>query len=805
MLCGFPLKLIEFAIFLIFRKKNSAVDLFTSLLLCCLLISHHYAGASSTTTTTRETYYHHQPVNNYSKILFQLFSIRRYVHFLFEMNQINKRLLLVLFIVYGCVILSIHTRSQSLFFISSNDDDVSFNLDDIVEESISSRDGIGTGQKVKPLIDNKQLDLYLSKEENDPDINTDPTKQIDDDDFGKESSSILEQLTELTLNSAIVNTASCPKPLSLYQNRVFKDVSLSKQPIPLILHVSMKSRCLPQDLIFFMKRWEEKIPQFSIFFHDDDAVERLFEQSWPEFPLLKTFMQCVQYKGAMKIDVWRLLVLYKYGGIYTDIDNWPPESFKQQWFIDPSISAFFFSDTNGRPSQWFMATEPQHPILYNAIMQALSNIAAMVNIGRPSVVQVTGPEALKSGFSIFFPEEERNKVLNYDGGNFTGWFSKKVRKMSLQETRENIKVAYGYEDIVPFNSTLNVTRRERIEMESGVVHWDNHIHRSFKKGYGFRGSCIKYLAHLDKEGKTIQPHYHNDTNGSPDSLKRLFYVERKDSNINCGDSTAKQFVNKMKLKSTKSNIPMVLHVYVATDSQCLTQDQSSLIERWQKALPNVSIFIHDDQALKNLLQEEWHEFPYLRNIAQCVQGKNSMVIDLWKFLVLYKYGGIFTSLEILPSDSFKEAWFTDQTISSLFFTSANGNQTSSTMIGIEPRHSIMYFTILKILDNYMRLPDIHNLDKEETIGAKSLMYGYKKNFHHEMDEFNKLFLSKETRYTGLFSKKVRKLSLDISTKAFDQNLLEKPFTPKIRRVLSEENSRQSCRQYLQTMSFGQNG
>ena len=34
-------------------------------------------------------------------------------------------------------------------------------------------------------------------------------------------------------------------------------------------------------------------------------------------------MNCVLLKGTMVIDIWRVLILYKYGGMYTDVDNTP--------------------------------------------------------------------------------------------------------------------------------------------------------------------------------------------------------------------------------------------------------------------------------------------------------------------------------------------------------------------------------------------------------------------------------------------------------------------------------------------------
>merc|ERR1719230_1259659 len=131
----------------------------------------------------------------------------------------------------------------------------------------------------------------------------------------------------------------------------------SERLIPKIMHMSYNDRCLPQDLYQFVKRWEKALPEHSIFLHDDEAVQRLFKySSYPEFPMLHKILKCVLYKGAMSIDVWRILVLWLYGGVYTDIDNAPGDEFDEHT-IPSDVSAFYFSDVYNRPSQWFMATE----------------------------------------------------------------------------------------------------------------------------------------------------------------------------------------------------------------------------------------------------------------------------------------------------------------------------------------------------------------------------------------------------------------------------------------------------------------
>jgi hypothetical protein len=46
----------------------------------------------------------------------------------------------------------------------------------------------------------------------------------------------------------------------------------------------------------------------------------------------------------MKIDVWRILVVYMFGGIYCDADSGPTKSMTEESPITASDDAFFLSD-----------------------------------------------------------------------------------------------------------------------------------------------------------------------------------------------------------------------------------------------------------------------------------------------------------------------------------------------------------------------------------------------------------------------------------------------------------------------------
>lgn len=101
-------------------------------------------------------------------------------------------------------------------------------------------------------------------------------------------------------------------------------VYLPSRRIPKIVHVTSKTRCMTPYFIRNIGKW--RFPGYALYFHDDFAVDRLLSKYWPEFPQLQLLMSCVK-SGAAKADIWRLLVLWEYGGIYTGT----------RWLLSPML------------------------------------------------------------------------------------------------------------------------------------------------------------------------------------------------------------------------------------------------------------------------------------------------------------------------------------------------------------------------------------------------------------------------------------------------------------------------------------
>ena len=61
---------------------------------------------------------------------------------------------------------------------------------------------------------------------------------------------------------------------------------------------------------------------------------------------------------------------------------------------------------------------------------------------------------------------------------------------------------FGYHDMVPhpLNQTLNITRADRIDIESGIAHWQKIEYRRGNKLRGhIPGKCHEYLDLIDKD------------------------------------------------------------------------------------------------------------------------------------------------------------------------------------------------------------------------------------------------------------------------------------------------------------------
>lgn len=175
-----------------------------------------------------------------------------------------------------------------------------------------------------------------------------------------------------------------------------------------MIHQTSKSRCLVPSLAETITKWKNFLPQHDYYLHDDKAVETLLSSPALQhtFPLLKhVSLSCT--RGAMRANLWCYVILWEYGGIYSDIDMYPNTS-------TPSSSSGFFQNNNsttedayfvleqdGLLSQYFMAIAPKHPLVFYTIQHTLTNLLKSKDPIKAFAPTVTGPRALHQGFQTY--------------------------------------------------------------------------------------------------------------------------------------------------------------------------------------------------------------------------------------------------------------------------------------------------------------------------------------------------------------------------------------------------------------------
>lgn len=173
-----------------------------------------------------------------------------------------------------------------------------------------------------------------------------------------------------------------------------------QQRIPRIIHQTSKSRCVAPLFAEGAQTWQDTFWGYDYYFHDDAAMDELVRRVSRSHPLLGSlepiWNSCV-VQGAMKADLWRSVVLWEYGGIYSDLDSWPnhltPDELNSG---ELPPDAVFFPDFDKTLSYHFIATRPRHPLMFLLLQVQLHNVFWVKDTQRIDPVINTGPYALRT-------------------------------------------------------------------------------------------------------------------------------------------------------------------------------------------------------------------------------------------------------------------------------------------------------------------------------------------------------------------------------------------------------------------------
>ena len=167
--------------------------------------------------------------------------------------------------------------------------------------------------------------------------------------------------------------------------------------IPKIIWQSWKTKDLDpliQDRLHTMMAMN---PDYKHFLLTDDEIDHFVHTEYADCP---DILACYDRLNIIvaKVDFWRYLVLYKYGGVYLDMDSTINQSL--DGLIRPDDEAIITRE--GHPGifvQWALIFNAGHPILKSTIDLIVRNI--QTNAFPNDIHKMTGPTAFTQGVNNY--------------------------------------------------------------------------------------------------------------------------------------------------------------------------------------------------------------------------------------------------------------------------------------------------------------------------------------------------------------------------------------------------------------------
>lgn len=132
------------------------------------------------------------------------------------------------------------------------------------------------------------------------------------------------------------------------------------QKIPKVIWQTMKTNQVTAFMKSYSETWINLNPEYEYRFYDDNDIIDFLKTDFPDF--LEGYNK-LKF-GASKADLWRYLIVYKYGGIYADIDCKCINSLRK--WIDPNATYVTQLGINKDICQWLIISIPQNPIFLKA-------------------------------------------------------------------------------------------------------------------------------------------------------------------------------------------------------------------------------------------------------------------------------------------------------------------------------------------------------------------------------------------------------------------------------------------------------
>jgi mannosyltransferase OCH1-like enzyme len=360
--------------------------------------------------------------------------------------------------------------------------------------------------------------------------------------------------------------------------------------IPKNIFQTWYTKNLPPKMKQSVDLLKKQNPEFNHFLFDDEECREFIQDNF-ELDVLKAFDSLIP--GAFKADLWRYCVLYIYGGVYLDIKFHCVNNFKlvtlteeEHFARDYLISGVYNA---------VMITLPKNEILLKCINQIVSNVKSKYY--GPTCLHPTGPALL----GTFFTQNEKNAF--------------KLFHIEKQNERGVSKYVYCNTNLI---------------LENYTEYFNEHNKHKKVAHYGDL---------WNKKNIYCEPK-HDYSNFKKNSKKHQLKIEASVESTNIND-THKTNLNDLKLPNKRVT---KIHLVCKDKNKIDEEIWKRCINKYKKIYLNYEVCIYDYPDIYNIIQSYYPK--YLDKIKQI--KVEPILIDVFRYLILYVEGGIFSEMDCEP-------------------------------------------------------------------------------------------------------------------------------------------------------------
>lgn len=171
-----------------------------------------------------------------------------------------------------------------------------------------------------------------------------------------------------------------------------------------------------------------------------------------------------------------------------------------------------------------------------------------------------------------------------------------------------------------------------------------------------------------------------------------------------------------------TKIPRIIHQ--TSKSRCLTKKITKATLKWFLYFDDSSegdnywsYYLHDDAAVQRLLLQNFAEFPHLEQVARQCLLYGTASADLWRYLVLWEYGGVYADLDAVPTKNLNVNALLN---ADAFFVVEQYHLLSQWFMAVSPRHPLMFYAVQTSLAKLLQAPDTGRINAAFVTGPHAL-------------------------------------------------------------------------------------